>query len=146
MKALLAAALLQGLAILPAAAQENSLERIRQAGVLRIGTEGTYAPFTFHDASGALVGFDVEIGREIARRIGVEAQFLEGRWDGLIAGLDADRYDVVIDQAGPTEERRAKYDFSDPYIDLPGRPSSCARTTPRSTVSMISPARVRRSR
>ena len=95
---------------------QSALDQIKEAGVLRIGTEGTYAPFTFHDATGELVGFDVEIGREIAERIGVEAQFVEGPWDGLIAGIDANRYDVVINQVGINEERQAKYDFSEPYI------------------------------
>nr|MBF0684189.1 amino acid ABC transporter substrate-binding protein [Pseudomonas sp.] len=99
----------------PAFAQ-SALDQIKQAGALRIGTEGTYAPFTFHDASGDLVGFDVEIGRAIAEHIGVEAEFVEGPWDGLIAGIDANRYDVVINQVGITEERQAKYDFSEPYI------------------------------
>ncbi|NGP17505.1 amino acid ABC transporter substrate-binding protein [Devosia aurantiaca] len=113
-KLLLAGALLAGLAT-PAFAQ-NALEQVQSAGALRIGTEGTYAPFTFHDASGELVGFDVEIGRAIAEHLGVEAQFVEGPWDGLIAGIDANRYDVVINQVGINEERQAKYDFSEPYI------------------------------
>jgi cystine transport system substrate-binding protein len=91
-------------------------DKIKQSGEFRIGTEGTYAPFTYHDANNQLVGFDVEIGREIAKRLGVEAKFQEGKWDGLIAGLDADRYDAVINQVGITEERKKKYDFSDPYI------------------------------
>src|SRR5690606_32542377 len=56
------------------------------------------------------------IGGEEAKRLGVEAKFLEGRWDGLIAGIDANRYDAVINQVGITEERKAKYDFSEPYI------------------------------
>ena len=99
----------------PALAQ-TALDEIKSAGALRVGTEGTYAPFSFHDASGALVGFDVEIAREIAKRIGVEAQFVEGPWDGLIAGIDANRYDVVVNQVGITDERKAKYDFSEPYI------------------------------
>lgn len=93
-----------------------NLDEIKSAGVLKIGTEGTYAPFTFHDTSGALVGFDVEIGRAVAAKLGVTAEFLEGKWDGLIAGLDAKRYDVVINQVGITEERQKKYDFSEPYI------------------------------
>ena len=52
----------------------------------------------------------------IAEQLGVEAEFVEGKWDGLIAGLDANRYDVVINQVGITDERKAKYDFSEPYI------------------------------
>ena len=114
-KALLAAAVLQ-LAVLAPAAAGSKLEEIKASGSFRIGTEGTYAPFSYHDASGARVGFDVEIGREIAKRLGVNADFKEGKWDGLIAGLDADRYDAVINQVGITEERKRKYDFSDPYI------------------------------
>jgi cystine transport system substrate-binding protein len=112
-KALLALGLL---ALTTPVLAQSALDEVKAAGALRIGTEGTYPPFTYHDESGALVGFDVEIGREIAERLGVEAQFVEGPWDGLIAGIDADRYDVVINQVGITEERQAKYDFSDPYI------------------------------
>ncbi|WP_207460894.1 amino acid ABC transporter substrate-binding protein [Azospirillum sp. SYSU D00513] len=115
LKSLLVAAALQTIAVAPVHAQSN-LDQIKTAGVFKIGTEGTYAPFTFHDASGALVGFDVEIGREIAKRMGVKAEFLEGKWDGLIAGLDAKRYDAVINQVGITEARKQKYDFSEPYI------------------------------
>lgn len=99
----------------PAFAQ-TALDDIKSAGALRVGTEGTYAPFTYHDASGALVGFDVEIAQAIAKQIGVEAQFVEGPWDGLIAGIDANRYDVVINQVGINADRQAKYDFSEPYI------------------------------
>ncbi|NDW04029.1 amino acid ABC transporter substrate-binding protein [Jiella pacifica] len=94
----------------------GSLDDIKQSGVFRVGTEGTYAPFTYHDASGKLVGFDVEIGEEVAKRLGVEPQFVEGKWDGLIAGLSADRYDAVINQVGITPERQQRFDFSDPYI------------------------------
>ncbi len=112
---LFTAALLQVAALVPAQAGEN-LDQIKSAGVLKIGTEGTYAPFTYHDKSGALVGFDVEIGQAVAEKLGVKAEFLEGKWDGLIAGLDANRYDTVINQVGITEERKKKYDFSEPYI------------------------------
>ncbi len=114
-KSLAVAATIQLAAVTAGHAGEN-LNEIKAAGVFKIGTEGTYAPFTYHDASGALVGFDVEIGKEIAKRLGVRAEFLEGKWDGLIAGIDAKRYDAVINQVGITEARKAKYDFSDPYI------------------------------
>lgn len=111
---LLAAGVLGVAAAAPAAA--GDLAAIRAAGVLRVGTEGTYAPFTFHDASGDLVGFDVEVARAVAAKLGVKAEFLEGKWDGLIAGLDAKRYDVVVNEVTITDARKAKYDFSDPYI------------------------------
>ena len=115
LKAIAGAAIVQAALLTPAQAGEN-LDAIKAAGVLKIGTEGTYAPFTFHDASGALVGFDVEIGAAVAEKLGVKPEYLEGKWDGLIAGLDANRYDVVINQVGITDERKQKYDFSEPYI------------------------------
>ena len=104
------------LALATGAYAQSSLDDIKSAGVLKIGTEGTYAPFSYHDASGKLVGFDVEIGEAIAKKIGVQAEFVEGKWDGLIAGIDAKRYDVVINQVSVSPERQAKYDFSTPYI------------------------------
>ncbi len=105
------------LAIVPAQAQaQSNLEKIKAAGVLKIGTEGAYVPFSYHDASGKLVGFDVEIGEAVAKNLGVKPQFLESKWDGLIAGLDANRYDAVINQVGITEARKQKYDFSEPYV------------------------------
>ncbi|MCJ8150392.1 amino acid ABC transporter substrate-binding protein [Shinella sedimenti] len=115
LKTLAAAAALQVAVLAPAHAGEN-LAAIQSAGTLKIGTEGTYAPFTYHDTDGKLVGFDVEIGEAIAEKLGVKAEFLEGKWDGLIAGLDANRYDAVINQVGITEARKQKYDFSEPYI------------------------------
>ncbi len=104
------------LALATGAYAQSSLDAIKSAGVLKIGTEGTSAPFTYHDASGKLVGFDVEIGEAIAKKIGVQPEFVEGKWDGLIAGIDAKRYDVVINQVSVSPERQAKYDFSTPYI------------------------------
>ena len=115
LKTVAAAAILQAAALAPAFAGEN-LAAIKSAGAIKIGTEGTYAPFTYHDADNKLVGFDVEIGEAIAEKLGVKAQFVEGKWDGLIAGLDAKRYDAVINQVGITEARKQKYDFSEPYI------------------------------
>ncbi|MFP8968250.1 amino acid ABC transporter substrate-binding protein [Pokkaliibacter sp. CJK22405] len=94
----------------------DALEQIKSSGVFKIGTEGTYAPFTYHDKEGKLTGFDVEIGAAIAKRLGVKPEFVEGKWDGLIAGLDVNRYDAVINEVSITDARKAKYDFSEPYI------------------------------
>ncbi len=104
------------LGTLGASASPSLLDQVKSAGVIKVGTEGTYAPFTFHDSSNALTGFDVEISRAIAAKLGVKAEFVEGKWDGLIAGLDARRYDVVINEVTITDARKAKYDFSQPYI------------------------------
>ena len=107
--------ILQAAFLSTALAGEN-LDAIKAAGVLKIGTEGTYAPFTYHDKDNKLVGFDVEIGEAVAEKLGVKPEFIEGKWDGLIAGLDSKRYDTVINQVGITEERQKKFNFSNPYI------------------------------
>jgi cystine transport system substrate-binding protein len=99
-----------------AATAQNSLEAVKASGKLRIGTEGTYAPFTYHDAAGKLTGFDVEIAEEVSKRLGVEAEFSETQWDGIFAGMDAKRFDVIFNQVSITDERKVKYDFSEPYI------------------------------
>lgn len=95
---------------------EDLLTKVQEEGKLLVGTEGTYPPFTFHDDSGELTGFDVEIAREVAERLGVEAEFLETQWDGMFAGLDSGRFDMVANQVGIREDRLESYDFSDPYI------------------------------
>jgi cystine transport system substrate-binding protein len=94
----------------------DDLAKFKAAGVIKIGSEGDYSPFTFHDATGKIVGFDVEIGQEVAKRLGIKAQFIDGKWDGLIAGLDVNRYDAIINEVTITEARKLKYDFSDPYV------------------------------
>ncbi|OGO78300.1 MAG: amino acid ABC transporter substrate-binding protein [Clostridiales bacterium GWB2_37_7] len=96
--------------------QESLLDKIKAEGVIKIGTEGTYAPFTFHDKDGKLTGFDVEIAEEIANRLGVKAEFIETKWDGMFAGLDAKRFDAVVNQVTIRPDRIEKYDFSDSYI------------------------------
>ncbi len=91
------------------------LAKIREAGVITIAMEGTWSPWTYHDESDTLTGFDVEIGQYIADYLGVEAKFVEGAWDGLFAGMDSGRYDLVINGVDITPGRSEKYDFSDPY-------------------------------
>ncbi len=95
---------------------QSTLEQIQSTGIFRIGTEGAYAPFSYHDPSGKLTGFDVEIGREIALRMKVKPEFVESKWDGLISGLDAGRFDAVMNQIAITPEREKKYTFSLPYV------------------------------
>ena len=94
---------------------ENELEKVKAAGKLVIGVEGTYPPFTYHDDSGELTGLDVEIGRALAEKLGVEAEFQEAAWDSLLIGIDTGRFDTVINSVSITDERKEKYDFSDPY-------------------------------
>lgn len=94
----------------------NLYEEIKEKGEITIGTEGTYAPFTFHDESGDLTGFDIEITEEVFKRLDIKPVFVETKWDGMIAGLDAKRYDMVANQVAIREDRLEKYDMSEPYI------------------------------
>lgn len=84
-------------------------------GVLTVATEGTYRPFSFHDSSGELVGFDVEIAQAVADELGLDVRFQETQWDAIFAGLDAGRFDVIANQVSINPEREAKYLFSEPY-------------------------------
>jgi cystine transport system substrate-binding protein len=98
-----------------------SLAEIREEGVITVGTEGTYRPFTFHEGgSGDLTGYDVEVMEAVADELGVEVQFEETQWDAIFAGLDAGRFDVIANQVSITDERQADYDFSKPYTVSPG--------------------------
>ena len=96
-------------------APADLLAKIREKGSVTIAMEGTWAPWTYHDESDRLVGYDVEVGQKIAEKLGVEAEFIEGEWDGLLAGLEAGRYDIMINGVDITPERQQKYDFSTPY-------------------------------
>lgn len=96
-------------------AADDLLAKIQEKGEIVVAMEGTWAPWTYHDESDTLVGYDVEIAKLIAEKLGVEATFVEGEWDGLLAGLDAGRYDIMVNGVDITEERAAKYDFSTPY-------------------------------
>ena len=91
------------------------LDTIQSKGQITIAMEGTWSPWTFHNEDDELVGYDVEVGKAIAERLGVEPNFVEGPWDGLLAGLEVGRYDIMINGVGITEERQKKYDFSTPY-------------------------------
>lgn len=95
--------------------EESLLSKIKQKGEITIAMEGTWAPWTYHDENNNLVGYDVEIGQKIAEKLGVKANFIEVDWDGIFAGLDAKRYDIACNGVELTDERKQKYDFSEPY-------------------------------
>ena len=97
------------------AAASNKLETIRSNGKLVIALEGAWQPWSFHDESDTLVGYDVEVSRAIAEKLGVEPEYVESDWDSLFAGLDAGRYDLVCNGVEVTEERAKTYDFTTPY-------------------------------
>ena len=91
-----------------------------EPGVLTVGTEGTYTPFTYHDDTGKLTGFDVDVITEIASRLGLRIKFVEASFDSLFPALEAGRFDLIANQISYSDERAAKYDLSDPYVESAG--------------------------
>ncbi|MBE2896319.1 amino acid ABC transporter substrate-binding protein [Pasteurellaceae bacterium HPA106] len=90
-------------------------DRVEETKTLLVGTEGTYAPFTFHNKQGELTGFDIDVVKAVADKLGLKVEFKETQWDAMYAGLNAKRFDVIANQTTPTPERLKKYDYSEPY-------------------------------
>ncbi|MDX6326704.1 MAG: L-cystine transport system substrate-binding protein [Nocardioidaceae bacterium] len=95
----------------------TTLQDVKDKGALVVGTEGTYAPFTYHDqgGSGALTGYDVDVAKAVGQQLGVPVKFEETQWDAIFAGLDAGRFDMIANQVSITPERQKQYTFSTPY-------------------------------
>ncbi len=94
---------------------DDLLKTIQERGTIIVGLEGDWAPWSYVDENDELTGYDVEVAKAIADKLGVEIQIVPGEWDGLFAGMDAGRYDMVVNGVEVTEERADKYDFSTPY-------------------------------
>ncbi|ANI13865.1 cystine transporter subunit [Pseudomonas citronellolis] len=98
-----------------ASADEELLKQIQGNGAIKVGLEGTYPPFSFVDENGKLSGFEVDFAELLAKELGVKAKLQPTKWDGILAALESKRLDVVINQVTISEERKKKYDFSEPY-------------------------------
>lgn len=96
--------------------KKSALDRVEDSGVIRIGFEGTYQPFNFMDDDSEYAGFDVDVANELASRLDVKAKFVATKWDSLIGGLKADKFDVIIAQMTVTEDRKKSVDFTEPYV------------------------------
>ncbi|WP_213878373.1 cystine ABC transporter substrate-binding protein [Pseudomonas sp. dw_358] len=107
--------LVLGAAAISPAMAGDQLQKIKDAGTLSVGLEGTYPPFSFQDESGKLTGFEVEFSEALAKQLGVKVKFQPTKWDGILASLESKRLDVVINQVTISDERKKKYDFSEPY-------------------------------
>ena len=93
----------------------DQLAAIQANGKLVVALEGAWQPWSYHDSSDTLVGYDVEVSRAIAEKLGVEPEYVESDWDSLFAGLDAGRFDIVCNGVEGTDERAKTYDFTTPY-------------------------------
>ena len=93
----------------------DQLAAIQANGKLVVALEGAWQPWSYHDESDTLVGYDVEVSRAIAEKLGVEPEYVASDWDSLFAGLDAGRFDIVCNGVEVTDERAKTYDFTTPY-------------------------------
>ncbi len=94
---------------------EDLLQTVKSNGVLRIGLEGTYPPFDSRNAAGELEGFDVDVAKAVAAKLGVKPQFIATEWSGILAGLQSGKFDVIVNQVTITPQRKEALDFSQPY-------------------------------
>ena len=110
---------LVGLSVLSfgnAAGTTTQLAQTDDRPVVRVGTEGTYPPFSFHDPdSKKLTGYDIDVIKAVAKKAGWRLEFVETQFDAIFAALEADRIDVVANQVSINPEREAKYGLSRPY-------------------------------
>lgn len=104
-----------GVCLAPVSAQADDLHKIQETGKLSVALSGVFPPFSFVDESNKVVGFDVDIGAELARRLNVEPEIVTTAWDGIIAGLVTGRYDTIVGSMGITEERQKAVTFVGPY-------------------------------
>jgi len=99
-----------------AGAPQSTLDEVRETGVLRVGTEGTYSPFSFHDpATNELTGYDIEVITAVADELGARPEFVEAPFDALFASLQSNRFDVVANQVTRNPQREATYALSQGY-------------------------------
>lgn len=110
----LAATLAAALA-LPASAADL-LATVKARGTLKVALEGTYPPFNYKEKNGALAGYDVDVARLLAGKLGLKVEFVSSEWASILAGLAANKYDVIISQVGINPRREQAFDFSRPYI------------------------------
>ena len=114
-RSMLAILILLAGCLLVTIATAEDLAEVKKKGEIRMAMSGQYPPFNFVDENNKLTGFDVEIGNEVAKRIGVKGKALSTAWDGIIAGLLANKYELICGSMAITEKRLESIDFTDPY-------------------------------
>ncbi|CAN0602815.1 unnamed protein product, partial [Ectocarpus sp. 12 AP-2014] len=95
-------------------ASESVIETIKQDGVIRIGLS-LFVPWSMRDKNGDLIGFELDVGRQLAEDMGVEVEFVPTAWDGIIPALVSGNFDVIISGMSVTPQRNLTVNFSDPY-------------------------------
>lgn len=103
-------------AVTLSASAADLLDAVKARGTLKVAVEGTFPPFNFRDQkTNELDGYDIDVAKLLASKLGVKAEFTTIEWSGILAGLTAGKYDVIVNQVGITDKRKESFDFSEPY-------------------------------
>ena len=94
----------------------NSLENVKKSGKLLIGLEDSYPPMEFRNSKNDLVGFDIDLGNEVAKKLGVKAEYVATDFNGIILALNASRFNLILSGMSITDTRKRAIDFSVPYV------------------------------
>jgi polar amino acid transport system substrate-binding protein len=95
----------------------GGLARVKQAGKLVVGLDDSYPPMEFRDEKDNLVGFDIDLGNEIGKRLGVKTEYMPTDFNGILVALTTGKFDCIISSLSITDERKKTIDFSDSYLD-----------------------------
>ncbi len=98
--------------------KNSTLNKVLQRGELRVGMEPGYMPFEMKDKKGNIIGFDVDIAKAMAKAMGVKLKLVPTAWDGIIAALLTDKFDIIMSGMTITQERNLKINFANPYISV----------------------------
>ncbi len=96
--------------------QQSTLNKIIQKGELVVGLEPGYMPFEMKDKKGRIIGYDVDMAKKMAKELGVKVKFVPTAWDGIIAALVTEKFDIIISGMTLSQQRNLKVNFADPYI------------------------------
>ena len=108
-----------GLALVAALAATSASAQGKKWDKVRIATEGAYAPWNFTGPGGKLDGFEIELANDLCRRMTVTCEIVAQDWDGIIPGLNAGKYDVIMAGMSVTDERQKVIDFTRAYVNAP---------------------------
>ncbi|MGZ8295404.1 MAG: cystine ABC transporter substrate-binding protein [Telluria sp.] len=115
-RSLLVSAVLAAATLALPASGADLMATAKTRGTLRVAMEGTYPPFNFKDPkTGELAGYDVDVAKLLAAKLGLKPEFVTTEWSAILAGLAAGKYDVIVSQVGITPKREQAFDFSVPY-------------------------------
>lgn len=100
-----------------AMSQDKTLDKIKKAGVLKIGMDPGFLPFEMRTPQGEYVGFDIDMMNAFSKSLGVKAEFISTKWEGIIPGLMTNKYDLIVSGMTINPERSKVVLFSDPYYE-----------------------------